>query len=119
MVLTKPTNVFRLVQVVPMEIIIQEYAWIDVSLNILNLLGWTETTTFASKSVLMAIMLITKLVFAKQTVQLVLLLTIRQEDAYMTALLSPHPILFWLMVQANVFITVLLVLTLHKCRSAV
>ena len=84
--LTKQMSVCRLAPVVHMEIMTQEFAWINVFSSIPNLHGWTGPTIFASKSAPTANTQTTKLVFAKPTAQLVHSLMIPQGDASMTAL---------------------------------
>ena len=86
----RPICASRHVPQVHGETTIQECAWISAYSRLLNLPGWTETTTSAWKCVPMATMLTIRRVSAKLPAPMVLLLMTRLEDVCIIVLLCQH-----------------------------
>lgn len=87
---TRLIYAFRHVPQVHGETTIQGCAWISVYSRLLNLPGWTETTTSAWKCVPTATMLTIRRVSVKLPALMVLLLMIRLEDVCIIVLLCPR-----------------------------
>ncbi len=83
---TRPTNASKRAPKQPMGITIQEFASISVFFNILNSLGKISWPTFASKTVLILILLITQLVLVNWYVQMEVTPITLQKDAFINVL---------------------------------